>query len=123
MSRQIHDPCSRKRLIADRLPDPTEILRASLVQRYTKCGKPGCKCMKGHKHGPSYYISVTIARGRTKQLYVRHKDVDTVRRWIANYDKMWQGLMQISEVNFEILRTLYQDRKPKPGVRQQRGQS
>ena len=123
MSRQIHDSRSRKRLIARRLPDPTEILRASLVERYTKCGKPGCKCMEGHMHGPSYYISVTLAPGKTKQLYVRRQDLDTVREWIANYDKMWKGLMEISEVNFEVLRTLHPDRKPKPRALQQKGES
>lgn len=109
---------AEKRAIAHRLPKATEILRASLVPRYTTCGRAGCKCMRGEKHGPSYYISVTMAPGKTKQLYVRKQDVNTVRKWIDNYEKMWQGLMEISEINFEMLRTLHPDRRPKPKPRQ-----
>lgn len=108
----------RKSAIARRLPDPTEILRASLVARYTKCGKPGCKCMRGEKHGPSYCVSVTMAPGKTKQLYVRKEDLKTVKKWIDNYDSMWQALMEISEINFELLRTQYPDRRGKPIPRQ-----
>ncbi len=122
MSRQMDDPRSRKRAIARRLPDPTEILRASLVERYTTCGKRGCKCMQGHKHGPSYYISVTIAPGKTRQLYVRQQDLEIVRAWTDNYNKMWQGLMEMSEVNFELLRTLHHDRRPRPGTGQRKAE-
>lgn len=97
----------RKQAIARRLPDPTLILRASLGSRFTQCGKPGCKCMRGQKHGPSYYVSVTLAPGKTRQLYVRREDLTTVKRWIGNYKRMWQGLEEISAINFEILRTLH----------------
>jgi Family of unknown function (DUF6788) len=120
MSTHLKKARSRKNAIARRLPDPTQILRASLVARYTQCGKPGCKCMRGEKHGPSYCVSVTMAAGKTKQLYVRKEDLNIVKQWIDNYDKLWQGLMEISEVNFELLRTQYPDRRPKPQPRQEK---
>ena len=118
MSTNLKKAQLRKRAIVRQLPDPTEILRASLITRYTKCGKPGCKCMRGEKHGPSYSVSVTMAAGKTKQLYVRKEDLKTVQKWINNYDKMWQGLMELSEVNFELLRTKHPDRRSKPKSRQ-----
>jgi len=104
---------ARRQAIARRLPDPTLILRASLGTRFTQCGKPGCKCMRGQKHGPSNYVSVTLAGGKTRQLYVRRKDLTAVKRWIDNYKRMWQGLEEISAINFEILRTLHLDSSAK----------
>ncbi len=35
------------------------ILRGSLIERYKRCGKPGCKCADGAGHGPKYYLSVS----------------------------------------------------------------
>lgn len=101
---------TRKRAIARRLPDLGEILRASLITRYTTCGKPGCKCMRGDKHGPSYTVSVTVAPGKTRQMYVRKHDVEKVKAWIDNYDKVWRALVEISDINFELLRAKRSDR-------------
>jgi hypothetical protein len=93
----------RQALVRD-LPDLSQILRASLITRYTSCGKPGCKCMSGQKHGPSYTLSVTVAKGKTRQLYVRQHDLEMVRRQIDNYDKLWRAIVEISSINFELLR-------------------
>src|ERR1700738_2075497 len=35
------------------------ILRGSLIERFKRCGKPGCKCAQGPGHGPKYYLSVS----------------------------------------------------------------
>ena len=32
------------------------ILRGSLIERFKRCGKPGCKCVQGPGHGPKYYF-------------------------------------------------------------------
>jgi hypothetical protein len=95
---------ARRQALVRSLPDPKQILRASLITRFTSCGKPGCKCMRGEKHGPSYLLSVTIAQGKTRQMYVRQQDVQQVKRLIENYDKFWRGLVEISDINFELLR-------------------
>jgi Family of unknown function (DUF6788) len=95
---------ARRQALIRSLPDPEEILRASLITRFTRCGKPGCKCMRGEKHGPSYLLSVTVAQGKTKQMYVRQQDVQQVKRLIDNYDKFWTTLVEISNINFELLR-------------------
>jgi hypothetical protein len=112
MSKKTSGTATRRRAIARGLPDPNEILRASLITRYTTCGKAGCKCMRGDKHGPSYTLSVTGNQGRTRQLYVRQGDVDDVQRMIDNYNRLWRGLVEISDINFELLRA---KRTPRPG--------
>ena len=64
----------RAKLVAQ-LSDVGPVLRASLIERFTQCGKPGCKCMRGEKHGPAYYLTVSYAKGKTRQVYVP-KDQD-----------------------------------------------
>lgn len=60
--------CRRK--LPERLSELGPVLRASLIQRFTQCSKAGCRCMRGEKHGPAYYLTVSYAKGRTRQVYV-----------------------------------------------------
>src|SRR5215831_19462775 len=49
----------RRQGLAQQLPPVSEILRGSLVERYVTCGNPACKCAKGQRHGPQWYLTVT----------------------------------------------------------------
>jgi hypothetical protein len=42
------------------LPPLAEVLRGSLMERYLTCGNPDCKCARGERHGPVWYLSVTL---------------------------------------------------------------
>jgi hypothetical protein len=94
----------RRQGLAQQLPPVTEILRGSLVERYVTCGNPACKCAKGERHGPLWYLTVTLGRGRTTGGIVSPENVDQVRGWIENYHKVKEHLEGISEINRELLR-------------------
>ena len=49
----------RRNALLRQLPPLKAILRGSLIERYKRCGKPGCKCADGPGHGPKYYLSVS----------------------------------------------------------------
>ena len=49
----------RRQALLHQLPPLKAILRGSLIERYKRCGKPGCKCADGPGHGPKYYLSVS----------------------------------------------------------------
>ena len=78
----------RRQGLAQQLPPVTETLRGSLVERYVTCGNPSCKCTKGERHGPMWYLTVTLGRGRTTGAIVPTEKVDQVRGWIENYHKV-----------------------------------
>jgi hypothetical protein len=90
--------------LAQRLPPVTEILRGSLVQRYVTCGNPTCKCTKGERHGPIWYLTVTLGPGRTTGGIVAAEKVEQVRGWVHNYHQVKEHLEKISEINRELLR-------------------
>jgi hypothetical protein len=94
----------RRQGLAKQLPPITDILRGSLVERYVTCGNPGCKCAKGERHGPIWYLTVTLGRGRTTGGIITEEKVAEVRSWIENYHKLKDHLEKISEINRELLR-------------------
>jgi hypothetical protein len=60
--------------------------------------------MHGEKHGPSYYLTVSYAKGRTRQIYVR-KDLQPVaEQWVRNYHQALTVLEEISGINLELIR-------------------
>lgn len=52
-------------VLAERGP----LARGSLVERWTRCGRPGCKCGKGEPHGPFLYLSHNES-GKTRWFYI-----------------------------------------------------
>jgi len=101
----------RRQGLAKLVPPLTEILRGSLVERYVTCGNPTCKCARGKRHGPVWYLTVTLGRGRTTGGIVARENLPQVRGWIENYHQMKDHLEKICEINRELLRRQRQRRR------------
>jgi len=85
---------------------PPEILHASLVQRYMKCGKPNCHChTASSKHGPFFYLNRCFAKGQMQSLLLKTPDqVQQARQSLAAYAQVQECLDQISQINHQLLR-------------------
>lgn len=94
----------RRAVLARTVPDLQEILRGSLVERFVTCGKPTCKCSRGDRHGPLYYLTVSRPGGRTQGMYIPPDQLPAVRAWLANYHRLKGQLEAISELNRELVR-------------------
>lgn len=92
----------RARLVA-RLPELERLLRGSLVERYKKCGKPGCHCAQGEGHGPAYYLSVTLGPGKTRSYYISAEQKKRIVRYLDNYRKLRELTEEITGINRELL--------------------
>jgi hypothetical protein len=94
---------ARDRLLA-RLPVTAELLRGSLLQRTIRNHARGCaKCASGEGHRLSV-LTVSYPGGRTRQLSLRSELVPTVRRWLANYQRLKEAIEAICELNHDLLR-------------------
>ena len=80
------------------------VLRGSLIERFKRCGHPGCQCQQGPGHGPKYYLSVSQAGGRPEMDYVPGENVRQVSNYLQNFQKIRQVLEQICNLNRELLR-------------------
>lgn len=94
----------RRQGLVKLLPPVNEILRGSVLERYMTCGKAECKCARGERHGPIWYLTVTLGPGRTSGGTLSPEQVERVRRWIANYHRVRNHLETISDINRELLR-------------------
>jgi hypothetical protein len=86
------------------LPPLADILRGSLTERYLTCGKPDCKCARGKRHGPVWYLSVSLDQLHRTGTTVPPGRVAQVRRGIESYHRVKDHLEKISEINRELLR-------------------
>ncbi|PYX77998.1 MAG: hypothetical protein DMG70_33170 [Acidobacteria bacterium] len=94
----------RRQALRRKLPSLVAILRGSLIERYKRCGKPGCKCAKGRGHGPKYYLSVSYPRLRPQMDYVPQEFHAQTEKFLANYQRAREILEEICEINRELLR-------------------
>ncbi len=90
--------------LARLLPPLGEVLRGSLMECYLTCGKPDCRCARGERHGPVWYLSVTLDQAHRTGGTVPSYQVQQVRRWIENYHQVKERLEKISDINRELLR-------------------
>jgi hypothetical protein len=94
----------RRQGLVKLLPPAGEVLRGSLLERYVTCGNPSCKCARGERHGPMWYLTVTLGPGHTTGGIIPAEQVEQVRRWIGNFQRLRDDLEGISEINRELLR-------------------
>ena len=85
---------------------PPEILHASLIERFMKCGKANCHCHHaGPKHGPFFYLNRCFSKGQMQSLLLKSPDqVEQARHSLAAYAHVQEVLDQISQINHELLR-------------------
>ncbi len=95
---------SRRFGLTQVLPPLGEVLRGSLMERYLTCGNPDCKCARGERHGPVWYLSVTLDQSHRAGCTVPVDQVEQVRRWIQNYHQVKENLEKISDINRELMR-------------------
>jgi len=94
----------RRNALLRQLPPLKAILRGSLIQRYKRCGKPGCKCADGPGHGPKFYLSVSYPGLRPQMDYVPQAAYAQTAELLANYHQAREILEKICEINRELLR-------------------
>jgi hypothetical protein len=96
----------RRQGLVRQFPPLAETLRGTVLERYMTCGKPNCQCQRGkaQRHGPVWYLTVTLGPGRTTGRTLSAEQAPRVRRWIRNYQQIKEQLEKISDINRELLR-------------------
>lgn len=85
---------------------PSDLLHASLLERFLKCGQAKCRChAQGPKHGPFFYLNRCFAKGHVQSLLLKSEaQVDQARKSLAAYAQIQEALDEISQINYELLR-------------------
>ena len=97
---------NRKRFLLARLKVYPDSLRASLVQRFSRCGKTNCHCRHGgDKHGPFYYLTQCLAAGKINKFLLKEPaQQQAAQQAIDHYRQLQEQLEELSQINAELLR-------------------
>ena len=96
----------RKRFLLSQLKICPDSLRASLVECFSRCGKPNCRCHHGgDKHGPFYYLTQCLAVGKVNKFLLKaNAQQQAARNAIEHYRRLQAQLEELSQINAELLR-------------------
>lgn len=95
----------RRDRLLHRMAPPPDLLRASFVERFTTCGKSNCRCARGQRHGPFFYLTSNLAPGHIlKFLLKTPAQQAAAAHGVAAYQEHWEGLEELSQINAELLR-------------------
>jgi hypothetical protein len=95
----------RKAALLQSLPPLPGLLRASFVTQYLTCGKKNCRCRRGFKHGPFYYLVQCLGPGRVRKFLLKTAaQRKQARAGIAAHLQWQRRLAELSEINTELLR-------------------
>ena len=77
-------------------------LFGTLSETYRTCGRPGCRCHQGHKHGPHLYVSFRGPNGTTGY-YVPQALAEPMRAGVAAWQELQGVLRELAELNRQRL--------------------
>ncbi len=73
------------------LPGEMSVLPGEICEQFIRCGKPGCRCEQGHRHGP-YYYRIWREGDRVHKVYIKRPELETVRQACEAYRQCQQTL-------------------------------
>ena len=95
----------RKRFLFSQIRVLPDCLRASLVERFSPCGKANCHCHQGAKHGPFYYLTQCLAVGKINKFLLKTPaQQQAAKSGIESYRQLQEQLEELSQINAELLR-------------------
>jgi hypothetical protein len=91
---------TRYRDLQDQVRELGFIAPGSVIERYTVCGSPGCRCHADppRRHGPYYQYTRKLA-GKTLTRRLDPKQAQTYRDWIANRRRLDDLLAEMDELS------------------------
>jgi hypothetical protein len=105
-----------QRALVEELLRQREQLAGSLFVRLGVCGKEGCVCRTGQKHGP-YYVLSTRSGGRGGFAYLEAARLQEARGLVKAYREYRGGMRRLRKVNDELVALLrrYQEATARRG--------
>jgi hypothetical protein len=96
----------RKRFLVAQLKIFPDCLRASLVERFSRCGKANCHCHHGGgKHGPFYYLTQCLAVGKINKFLLKTPfQRQAAQAGIDRFHQLQDQVEELSQINAELLR-------------------
>ena len=80
------------------------VIKGSVYELKTKCGKPGCKCAKGQLH--HRMVVSASEKGKTKLRAIPHGFLVEVQTTVRRYKELRRVRVRLIEVHKEMLQVM-----------------
>ena len=77
------------------------MIQGSFSRTYRTCGRAGCRCQRGEKHGPHTYLTFRGPEGKTRSLYVPEAELGAFEEATAAWDRFKQVAVELARENRE----------------------
>lgn len=107
-----------QRVLIEKLLRRRELVAGSLFMRWGVCGKKGCVCQTGQKHGP-YYVLSRRSGGRGGFTYLDKAQASEARSLVKAHQDYKADLKRLRKVNERLVMLLrrYQEATGRQGDR------
>jgi hypothetical protein len=105
LRRQIRTRLTRQQSLVRSLLERRELLAGSLFARYQVCGKEGCACRQGHRHGP-YWVLSNRSGGKGGFAYLEQTKARRARELVKQHRQFRDGLRRLQKLNLELVALL-----------------
>ena len=103
MGKRLSELEEKRKLVGERLTGVGDMRQGSVYERYSKCGKPGCRCASEEKylHGPKVTLTKTVG-GKTVLRTIPKEAVELTKAQIAKFQEFRHLSQEFLAVNEEI---------------------
>ena len=103
MGEKLRELEEKRKRVGERLTSIGDMRQGSVYERYSKCGKPGCRCARevGYSHGPKVTLTKTV-EGKTVLRTIPKEAVESTKAQIGRFQEFRRLSQQYLEVNEEI---------------------
>jgi len=118
LRKRVRARLAEQRALVGTLLQQRELLQGSVFERYGECGKEGCACRQGRKHGP-YYVFSMRSGGKGSFAYLDGSRLEEARTLVGRYRDFRRGLRRLKKLNLELVDLLrrYQEAMTRKGGR------
>jgi hypothetical protein len=115
---RVRTKLQEQRVLVEEMLRRREQLAGSLFVRFGVCGKEGCVCRTGRKHGP-YYVLSTRSAGRGGFSYLDERQMAEARSLVKAYREYRSGMRRLTRVGEQLVVLLrrYQQATTRVGTR------
>ncbi len=101
LEKGIRDRLTQHDSLVVSLLEEREQIRGSLFSRFAVCGKAGCVCAQGEKHGP-YYVLSNRSAGLGSFVYLKEDQVSRVRELVHRHKRFKKGLKKLKGLSSQL---------------------
>ena len=103
--RRVREKLREQRELVEELLREREQLQGSLFERWAVCGKEGCACREGKRHGP-YYVLSTRSGGKGGFAYLEGSQAAEARELVKRHRAFKAGMHRLKRVGDRLVTLL-----------------